>query len=88
MKAEWSFSFNDNDTVFVRVSCSCCGKQASSPLLENFQHGGPCGVRVEFPPEQIREQYAELKEADRPRIKPKREPSPNIYQPERFWLDK
>jgi hypothetical protein len=87
MKAVWNVSRNNNDTVVVESWCVRCGTKHATAILEPFQHGGPCGIRVEFPPEQIREQYAELKEAERPRIK-LREPSPNLYQPQRFWLHK
>jgi hypothetical protein len=85
MKASWKVSRNDNDTVVVEVRCERCGNKQASTLLEPFQHGGPCGVLVEFASEEIREQYADLREAGRPRVKV-HEPSPNRYQPQYSWL--
>ncbi len=65
MKATWTVSRNQNGVMIVEVCCARCGRKQGSPSLELFFHGGPCGVRTEFPSEKIREHYAELKEAKR-----------------------
>jgi hypothetical protein len=69
MRATWKVAKNANGTV-VEVSCERCGRKTSFPMLTSFQHGGPCGVSTEFASEKIREQYAEIKEAGRPRVSP------------------
>ncbi len=66
--SKWNISRNHDGTVVVTVKCERCGRQESSPLLMNFQHGGPCSVRIEFPPEKAREEYAELREVGRVRV--------------------
>jgi hypothetical protein len=68
VRACWSVAKNDNDTVVVEVRCERCGNTQSTPMLIGFQHAGPCGRRAEFPSEQIREQYADLREAGHPRV--------------------
>jgi ribosomal protein L37E len=85
--SKWTISRNANNQVIVEVTCERCGRHEAMPLLEGFQHDGPCSLRIEFPSEKIREQDAEMKEAGRPRVR-HHEPSPNLYQPECFWLRK
>jgi hypothetical protein len=85
--SKWTISRNTNNQVIVEITCERCGRQQVTPLLESFPHGGPCGVCTEFPSEKIREQYAEMKEAGRPRVR-HHEPSPNLYQQDRFWFRK
>jgi len=67
MKAAWTFT-QSNEHVVLEAKCLRCGREQASNLLESFYHGGPCGVRAELVPEWVRERYAELNEAGKPRV--------------------